>query len=226
MLSVPFKAIGKAGFDLNKNLVVENGTAGGDESVSDTILVWYFNEKGIGGYETFFLYEGYDEDWPRGWYGVAGDKFETLHPDGLPAGTAFWYLAKDTTKNSKVTFSGEVDLADSLSFTLKRGSYNLIANPYPKAYDLNKDMEVTGGTAGGDESVSDTILVWYFNEKGIGSYETFFLYEGYDEDWPRGWYGVAGDKFETLHPDGLPIGTGFWYLAKSGEGELKVKFTK
>ncbi len=222
MLSVPFGQTGGKGFSLNKNLTIKNATAGWPASAADQILIW---NPTTSGYETFYLYEG-DATLPKGWYSAAGAEpsFDDVYKDGLPEGSAFWYLAKDSSAQAEVCASGEVNLAALATFNLVKGNFNMIANPYPQSFSLNKNMELENATAGWPASAADQILIWNPTTSG---YETFYLYEG-DATLPKGWYSAAGAEpsFDDVYKDGLPAGTAFWYLAHQGEGTVKVTFTK
>jgi hypothetical protein len=222
MIGGNFTAIGTDGFCLNSDFTGANLTAGGGVLDSDTILIYDANTSG---YTTYYLYEG-DPDYQAGWYNAGSDElFETDYPNGLPAGSAFWYRAKAETTDAKVVFSGEVPTDASYTRGLVRGKFNMVMSPYPVALDLNDAAQVTlvGATAGGGVLDSDTILIYDANTSG---YTTYYLYEG-DPDYQAGWYNAGSDElFETDYPDGLPAGTPFWYRAKAGTGDFSITFLK
>ena len=225
MIGGAFNSVGKDGYSLNRDFKGENLTAGTDLFTADTILI---HDATTGGYTTYYLYE-YDPtypDYPAGWYNAITEaSFDTDYPNGLPAGSSFWYLAKATTVNASVTFSGDVPMGASYTKDLVRGDFNMVANPYPVALNLNDATQVTltGATAGPGVLSSDTILI---HDATTGGYTTYYLYEG-DPDYQAGWYNAGSDElFETDYPDGLPAGTPFWYVAKAGTGDFSITFLK
>ena len=222
MLGGTFNGVGKAGYSLNRDFKGENLTAGADSTTADTISI---HNAATGIYTTYYLFEG-DGDYPAGWYKVGAESwFDDDYPDGLPAGTAFWYVSKATTVNAKVTFSGEVPMDASYTKNLVRGDFNMIASPYPVALDLNDATQVTltGATAGASSATADTISI---HDATTGIYTTYYLFEG-DGDYPAGWYKVGAESwFSDDYPDGLPAGTPFWYVAKAGTGDFSITFLK
>ena len=63
-------------------------------------------------------------------------------------------------------------------------------------------------TAGESSDDGDLIQFW------LPEYEAYYLYEG-DEDYPYGWYNTTTDEsFDTDYPNGKPVGTAFWYIAR------------
>ena len=222
MIGGAFNSVGKDGYSLNNDFKGENLTAGAGLATSDTILI---HDATTGGYTTYYLYEG-DPVYKAGWYNAGSDDlFDDDYPNGLPAGSAFWYLAKATTVNASVTFSGDVPLGASYTKDLVRGDFNMVMSPYPVALNLNDATEVTlvGATAGAGLASSDTILI---HDAATGGYTTYYLYEG-DPVYKAGWYNAGSDDlFEDDYPDGLPAGTPFWYMAKAGTGDFSITFLR
>jgi hypothetical protein len=222
MLGGTFNGVGKAGYSLNRDFKGENLTAGPDSLTSDTIAIY---DATTSAYTTYYLYEG-DGIYPAGWYNAGSDDlFEVDYPNGLPAGTAFWYVAKDTTVNAKGTFSGDVPMDASYTKDLVRGKFNMVASPYPVALNLNNAAQVTltGATAGPDSLTADTIAIY---NATTSAYTTYYLYEG-DGVYPAGWYNAGSDDlFEVDYPSGLPAGTPFWYVALAGTGDFSITFLK
>jgi len=228
MLGGAFTTVGKDGFNLNADFTGVNLTAGADSGASDTIKI---HNAATGGYATYYLYE-YDAgepDYPGGWYNAENDAlFEDDYPNGLPAGSSFWYLAKATTTGASVTFAGQVPADASYTKGLVRSKFNMVASPYPVNLNLNDPAAVTlvGATAGADSGASDTIKI---HNAATGGYATYYLYE-YDAgepDYPGGWYNAENDAlFEDDYPNGLPVGKPFWYLAKAGSGTFEMIFNK
>ena len=222
MLGGTFTGVGKAGYSLNRDFKGENLTAGPDSLSADTILI---HNAATGIYTTYYLYEG-DGEYPAGWYNAGSEEwFDDDYPNGLPAGSSFWYVAKATTVNAKVTFSGDVPMGASYTKNLVRGEFNMVASPYPVALKLNDAAQVTltGATAGAGSDTADTIKI---HDATTGGYTTYYLYEG-DGTYQAGWYNAVSDElFEDDFPNGLPAGKPFWYVAKAGTGDFSITFLK
>ena len=98
MVAGTFNGVDGSGFQLNRDLVVANVTGSDYSGAADQILFWNAADSSY----TYYYY--YDDGSEAGWSNVVGDEyFEDENPDGLPAGTPFWYLAKDGTGKA-VTF--------------------------------------------------------------------------------------------------------------------------
>ena len=207
MGGVVFTAVNGGAIDLNE--MSFPGVTGSDfEATSDNILVW---NPSTSGYTKYYYY--YDASAPddNGWYGTLDE--ETT----LPAGTAFWYLAK-AGEGKQITQSGAVESDADVTFDLTGGNYNMVINPYPTAIDLNDSttVEFVGVTGSDFEATSDNILVW---NPATSGYTKYYYY--YDASAPddNGWYGTLDEEAT------LPAGTAFWYLAKAGEGKT-ITFKK
>ena len=220
-----FQKIDGTGFKLNEDMTVD-GVKGGDSiSSADQIQFWTFNDKGVGVYEYYYYYDDGDE---AGWSISDGEDpyFEIVHPEGLQAGTGFWYLATPDERERKITFAGGVNMAEYIDKEIVGGKYNFFGNPYPVRLMLNDKNQVKWeGVKGGDSiSSADQIQVWTFNDKGVGVYEYYYYYDDGDE---AGWSISDGEDpyFEIVHPEGLAVGTPFWYLAKEGSGKYARFFS-
>jgi hypothetical protein len=131
-----------------------------------------------------------------------------------------WYLAANNDSNVKITFAGAVESDADVTYNLTRGNYNMIANPFPVAFDPNDTTKVewTGVVEGEDFAGTDNILVWNPATSGY-TFHYFYAGEGWTDDSGNGYF--ADD-----YPDGLPAGSAMWYLATQGDGNLSVKFIK
>ena len=220
-----FQKIDGTGFKLNEDMTVD-GVKGGDNlAVADQIQFWTFTDAGIGTYEDYYYYDDGSE---AGWSKVGdGDPyFEDVHPEGLQAGTGFWYLATKDERIRKITFAGGVNMAAYIDKEIVGGKYSFFGNPYPINLMLNDADQVKWeGVKGGDNlAVADQIQLWTFTDAGIGTYEDYYYYDDGSE---AGWSKVGdGDPyFEDVHPEGLAVGTPFWYLAKEGSGKYARFFS-
>jgi hypothetical protein len=220
MVAGSFVGIGTQGWKLNENFSGTNLKGSSDPASADQILVW---NAQTGGYTTYFWFDtGAGFQWAN--FETYGP-FEDDYPTGAPAGMAFWFLALPRTGEESapaVTFSGEVPTATTYTFNLKKGEFNMIANPYPTALLLNNaaQVEVANAVGSSDPASADQILIW---NAQTGGYTTYFWFDtGAGFQWAN---------FETYGPfeDDYPAGmTGFnaWYLALSGSGTVDLTFKK
>ena len=214
-----FQKIDGTGFMLNEDMTVDGVKGGDNVNVADQIQFWTFNESGVGIYQTFYYYDdGSDVGWS--FNGGEDPYFEEMYPNGLEAGTGFWYLATKDERVRKITFAGGVNMAAYIDKEIVGGKYNFFGNPYPVNLKLNDASQVKWeGVKGGDNvNVADQIQFWTFTNEGVGTYETFYYYDdGSDVGWS--YNGGEDPYFEEMYPNGAAVGTPFWYLAKPGTGK-------
>ena len=214
-----FQKVDGSGFKLNEDMTVDGVKGGDNVNAADQIQFWYYDAQGIGRYEIYYYYEDLTQS---GWSLSEGDElyFEDYHPEGLEAGTGFWYLATKDERERKITFAGGVNQAEYIDKEIFSGKYSFFGNPYPINLKLNDKAQVKWeGVKGGDNvNAADQIQFWYFDDQGNGRYEIYYFYEDLTQS---GWSLSEGDElyFEDYHPDGMPVGTPFWYLAKPGDGK-------
>ena len=210
MYAVPFTGVGGGGFQLNSSAFSGDSFGAGGLGAADWVMLWV---PAIFDYEVYYKY---DEDGL--WYAVKGDNlFEENYPDGLPVGTAFWYQSRGTS-DGNITIAGEVPTASTLSATVTCRNFNTLAYPYPVNFFLNDNTQVDWSDAygAGGLGAADWVMLWV---PAIFDYEVYYKY---DEDGL--WYAVKGDNlFEVNYPDGLPVGTAFWYQSREPD-TLKTSF--
>ena len=223
MLAVPFESTNDDGYKLNECLAGINLTGTEEASTADQIQFW---NAASGTYENWFYYDAGDE-WTGWWDVITGNSlFEDVYPNGLPAGTAFWYKSAATAANNgTATVSGQVPDAATVDFEILRGKFNMVASAYPVALKLNDANQVvwTGATGSEEASTSDQIQIW---DATTGTYENWFYYDAGDE-WTGWWDVITGNSlFEDVYPNGLAIGKPFWYKAYAGTGSFDITFKK
>ena len=222
MVSVPFESTDGDGFKLNQCLAGVNLVGTANPATADQIQFW---NAAAGTYENWYYYEAGDEY--TGWWdeATAMKMFEDQYPEGLPAGTAFWYKSAASASNGSVILSGQVPVAASVDVEILKGKFNMVANPYPVAFKLNDALQVSWANAHGtsDPATADQIQIW---NAAAGTYENWYYYEAGDEY--TGWWdeATAMKMFEDVYPNGLPAGKPFWYKAAAGTGTFDITFTK
>ena len=213
MFSVPFIGVDENGWQLN-SCVSGDLTAGSTSDDGDFIDIW---DPSTEGYETWYyrsLTSGNSWRNPE----KRTEKFEDVHEDGLPAGTAFWYYSQSETASVAFNFAGAVDPADDAEIAVTGSQYNMFANPYPVAFKLNEASQVdwSNVTAGATTDDGDFIDIWDPSTEG---YETWYyrsLTSGNSWRNPE----KRTEKFEDVHEDGLPVGTAFWYFAQGSDATI------
>ena len=217
LLSLPFEAVDGKGISLD-DINFSNGSVSARAANADTIMLWVDKGEGV------FDYENWTHK-STGWIKVGtSDGFADCYPDGLPVGTAFWYKAAKRAVAGTATVSGAVCPDDYVEMEIIRDQYNFVSFPYPTALKLNDANQVDWGDASTSARAAqaDTIMLWV--KKGNGQYD----YENFTKK-SAGWTCVAtGNLFEDEYPDGVAVGTGFWYKPYNKAGAsatFKVKFT-
>jgi hypothetical protein len=220
MVAGSFLGLGGTGWKLNVNFTGTNLKGSSDPNVADQILVW---NAQTGGYTTYFWFDtGTGFQWANAeTYGP----FEDDYPTGAPVGLAFWFLALPRTGlelDPSVNFAGEVPVAATYTFNLKKGEFNMIANPYPTALKLNNtaQMEVVNAVGSSDPNMADQILVW---NAQTGGYTTYFWF-----DTGTGFQWANAETYGPFEDDYVNGKTGFnaWYLALAGTGTVDLTFKK
>ena len=209
MMALPFEKVDGKGLSLN-DLQFSNGKSG-RSTAADHIKLWVMMPSGSFDYEDWYNAGG-----TTGWKATSGGaSFDEAYSDGLPAGTVFWYIATKRADAGNVTVSGAVVSDESVTKTITRGQYNFVSYPYPVALKLNDKTQVDwGNAASGRSTAADHIKLWVYNES-TGAYD----YEDWYNAGATGWKATSGGAtFESKHPNGVVVGTGFWYSAYNKAG--------
>ena len=220
LLGVPFEKVDGKGIMLS-DLSFSNPKGGLGATSADQIKLWVVQEDGGYDYDTWYL--NTSGVWKRS--GDSKAVFENEYPNGLPAGTALWYKAKKRSDGAgTVTTSGGVVNDEWVDYTLIRNEYNFISFPYPVAFDpTDSNMVDWGDYKGGLGATSaDQIKLWVLQEDGSYDYEVWYINTS-------GVWKKSGDSKATwagTHPNGVTVGTGFWYKAytKAGSDSFTVRF--
>ena len=192
----------------------------------DTLMIWDASSQM---YVTTLYYAGDEQTETMDSMGaVAGTWFDV---DGLFAtaenilenGDAFWVVS--SVDGASVTIAGEVpNVANSINIV---PGFNMIANPFPKAINVN-DLFAIEGLKGFDWETfepGDTLMIW---DPASQLYVTTIYYAGDEQTETMDSMGaVAGTWFDV---DGLfataeteiPASGAFW-IVSSGNGTLTFK---
>lgn len=148
-------------------------------------------------------------------------RFSEVHTDGIANGETVWYASHNNSTGGAATFSGAVDQAATCTIALNKGNFNFIANPYPVGLQLNNKEQADWSKASGADNYNDADKAWIWNP-ATSDYEKWFYYDdhGLNPDWTGFWDMATGEiTFDSVHPDGLPVGTPLWFYANGTLGE-------
>ena len=193
--------------DLQDFITSSDMQGGTDDDDSPNIKLWAGN-----GYDDYYFYAedlfGNENCWGM----------DTMIADDVSVDLAKGAFLK-TKNNCSITVAGQVAAADSMNVPLTAKSFNLIANPYPVAFDINGNKvawadALIGGT---DDSDSPNLKLWAGN--------------GYDD-----YYFYAEDLFgnencwgmDTMIADDVVIqpGNGFWLKYTNNDQNVSLTFNK
>ena len=218
MLSVPFAGVAGGNVAVS-SLQFTNVVKGDGPQECDFLQIWNGD-----GYNAYYCYT--DDGL---WYNCDTDEpMSDDYADGIPAGTAMWYLAwvSDTREGTpSFTVSGAISDEDDVTFTLNCSSatmvdvYNMLGNPYPASWSPNNsDQCVIANIVKGDgPQECDFLQIW----NGDG-YNAYYCYA--DDGL---WYNCDTDAdLDDDYATGIPSGTAMWYLAWVADraGDLTVTF--
>ena len=223
MMSIPFEGVDGKGISLNA-IQFSNLTPNARAANADQISLWALRPDGTYNYESWYAKT---VSGVTGWYALnGGAAFDTVYPNGLPAGTTFWYKpVKKSTGAGAMTASGAVVGDETVTKTIKRDSFNFVGSPYPVALNLNDLNMVDWGEAVANARAAnaDQIQLWIKQQDGSFNYESWYIKS---VSGIKGWYALnGGAKFEDVHPKGVIVGTGFWYKAKAKSGSESFDIT-
>ena len=223
-------------------LNVTEGTVSSDELVCDQVITSFDVEAddffadwmedaaclqvpdGYGSYLMRYYVDDADNgkgDYVTGWADNAG----MLNPVDIDLGTGVWVRGKKDTV-TKFTFSGAV--SDNDSETVSRATpirFELVANPYPTALDINSNKiawniaTITSYDVEADDFYADWLETAACLQipDGYGSYLMRYYVDDADDgkgDYVTGWADNAG----MLNTAVVPAGSGFWIRRCSKDG--------
>lgn len=180
--------------------------------------------NGLGSYYMRYYIDDADDgagNYVTGW----ADNNAMLSPVSIDLGTGVWVRGKKDTV-TKFTFAGAV--SDNASETVSRATpirFELVANPYPTALDINSD-KVTWSLAtvtSFDETASDFFPGWNDDAaclqvpNGLGSYTLRYFIDDADDgngNYVTGW----ADNNAMLSTAIVPAGSAFWIRRCSKDG--------
>ena len=218
LMSIPFTRVDGKGISLN-DLVISNFKKSPSPASADQIWLWVDKGDGVWGYEEWFLNN--NAKWMR--TTSVSTSFDSEYKDGLPSGTAFWYRSYKDNNPRTLTTSGAVDSDVKVEPTIICNEYNFVSFPYPVALKLNDETmaDWSNSKKSPSPASADQIMLWVDKGGGVWGYEEWFLNNS--RKWMR--TTSVSTSFESVHPNGVVVGTGFWYLARSQTGKTSFTIT-
>ena len=204
LVGLPFESVGGNGNISLNDLQISNLTGALSPTKSDQIWLWVADSEGNYNYETWRYRNA-----ANGWLRMSDSaKFQEVYPNGIPAGTAFWFASYNTSAEKTLTTSGAVAKEDT-EVTLVRGQFQFVSYPYPTNLKLNDSsvMDCSNCVGALSPTKSDQIWFWIADSEGNYNYETWRYRNA-----SNGWLRMSDSaKFQDVYPNGVPVGAGFWY---------------
>ncbi len=211
--------------ELVKSSVAKNSYNGDDyiagwEATAPTIMIRVGN-----GYATYYYCADADDgkgNYVEGW----ADKLGSLVSNPLAPGKGFW-LNNATEDSVTFTLAGQV-IGTATANAVGTSGYNLVANPFPKGFDINAAGITWNLTPQNSYNGDDYITGWETSASAIqirvGNGYAIYYYCA-DADDGKGNY-VAGwsDKLGSLVTKTIDAGCGFWIESK--DANFTAVFTK
>ena len=193
--------------DLQDFITSSDMQGGTDDTDSPNLKLWNGN-----GYVDYYYYEedlfGEQKCWGQ----------DSLKADPIAVSLGEGAFIK-TKNDCSITVAGSVAPADEMNVPLVSGKFNLIANPYPIALDINGNKvawsdAIVGGT---DDTDSPNLKLW----NGLG-YIDYYYYEedlfGEQKCWGQ----------DSLKSDDVVVqpGNGFFLKYSTPAIDINLKFSK
>jgi len=212
LIGVQFQDITTQAFDLQDFVEIKENVAGTDDADSPNLKLW----NGNGYTDYYYIQEDLD-----GNQNCWADDSAMFIADGVTVSTGTGAFFKSPASACTITVAGQVAAASSMNVPLVSGKFNLIANPYPVALDLNGTQVawVDALLAGTDDSNSPNIKVW----KGNGYTDYFFIEEDLDGN-QNCW---ADDSAMFIAENAIvnPF-SGFWLKYSNNDQNVNLTFSK
>ena len=219
-------------------LVCDQAMTSFDEVAGDFFAGWTDDAaclqvpNGVGGYLLRYYIDDADDGtgtdtYVTGWADDAG----VLNPVDIDLGTGVWVRGKKDTV-TKFTFAGAV--SENASETVSRETpinFELVANPYPTAFDINssKVAWTVAAITSFDTTAGDFFAGWTDEAaclqvpNGVGGYLLRYYIDDADDGtgtdtYVTGWADDAG----VLNTATVPAGSGFWLRRCSKDGATQA----
>ena len=231
LMGIPFRGLNATGNISLNDLVFSDAKFNRSPTpvsgnVPDQIWLWVDTGKGVWNYKQFY-FKGTSLA-AAAWYDVGNTtvSFDSLYPNGIPAGTGFWFCRDTPATPITMTASGEVSSIDR-DVTIMRGKFQFVSCPFPMRLKLNDKTMLDASKCAFNRSPTpvsgttpDQIWLWVDLGNGNWNYKQFY-FKGTSAA-AAAWYDVGNTtvSFDSLYPDGIPLCAGFWfYSSEKNSGE-------
>ena len=224
MVGVQFADVGAADIANFNSLINTTCTPGeygdgSDFTMGNAPQIQVLNSDGLSYTKYYYISDAYDStDNP-----VAGNCWADANgyiatsADQLALSKGFWFKAMAA---GTITCSGQVSASSDIGNTVTADQFNIVANPYPVALDLNAPTSAnfTPGEYGdgSDFSMGNAPQIQVLNSDGLSYTKYYYISDAYDStDNP-----VAGNCWADANGyiatgTQVPVGQSFWVKSAS-----------
>ena len=217
LIGAQFQTLSGTAIDLQDFIKSENLTPGETEYDENAPTIKKYDGSG---YVTYVYSSGNDmgdEFDPPAWLDNGGDPAANIN---INVGESVWFMAKS---DASISVAGQVVSAGAKDVTLVANKWNLLANPYPEAFELNGDkFDCSNLVPGGNEYDTSAPTLKVYDGSGYVTYVYASENDMGDEFDPPQWLDNGGDPTEVS----VASGAGIWLMYKNSAESLTVKFTK
>ena len=192
---------------------------GEDASMNNAPQIQVLDASGLGYTKYYFISDAYDaEDNPvDGNCWASQDGYIVTDADVLALGKGFWFKAMAA---GTITCSGQVSATSDLGSTVTADQFNIVANAYPVALNLNaaESTNFTPGEYGDgeDASMNNAPQVQILDASGLGYTKYYYINDAYDaEDNPVSGNCWASQDGYIATGTQIPVGQSFWVKSAS-----------
>ena len=187
---------------------------GEDTTMNGAPMIQVLQSNGIGYDFYYYISDAYDSnDNPVSgncWADANG--YIVTEDDMQALAKGFWFKA---SANGSITCAGQVSATDVIGRTLIAGQFEIVANPYPVALDLNAPTS-TGFTPGEygigeDTTMKGAPMIQVLQSNGIGYDFYYYISDAYDSsDNPVDGNCWADANGYITTGTQVPVGQAFW----------------
>ena len=202
-----FQSVTGGSVDLQA-FITSSDMLGGEEDQGPNLKLWAGT-----GYDDYYLLTEDMDGKQNVW---SGDGFFAAEDVTVDLAKGAFLKVKN---NCTITVAGQVADGSSMNVPLNPNAYNLIANPFPIAFDINGNKVAwADALIGGEEDQGPNLKLW----AGTGYDDYYFLAEDMDGK-QNVW---SGDGFFAAEDVLVQPGSGFWLKYTNNPSGVNLKFSK
>ena len=192
---------------------------GEDGTMGNAPQIQVLNADGLSYTKYYYISDAYDaEDNPvSGSCWADGAGYIATDASALALAKGFWFKAMTT---GTITCSGQVSASSDIGNTVTANQFNIVANPYPVALDLNApaSSNFTPGEYGDGEdgTMGNAPQIQVLNADGLSYTKYYYISDAYDaEDNPISGNCWADGAGYIATGTQVPVGQAFWVKSAS-----------